>query len=367
MPHPTLTRITGLPSCKKIRQVHSELNANASSIQSTLGDCVNGLLYLTLTPQQYATVSGVPFTVPVHPGPRSVIPENASPAQIAQLKTAYDMMTNVWLEYTNTDKALKQQLLRAVEDIYLRDIKHSMTGYANVSTRRLLGHLYSKYGRITPEALKENGNRMRKSYDMSQPIQTLWVQIQEANDYAAAGGVLYSLRQILDIVYTLLAKTGHHFRYACREWRRVRAAQRTWQQFKNHFTKAYNDSRTYESTANFGYAATNHVFGAETVEYMQDTQEALTNLANAAVADKAFVTQLVENNTKLVAQLEILTAQLTQKKLATQTRKRHKYCWTCGFQDGHDSANCPNPAEGHVKEVVSNKRMGGSKVGKCPK
>jgi len=55
------------------------------------------------------------------------------------------------------------------------------------------------------------------------------------------------------------------------------------------------------------------------VEYMQDTQEALANLANASVADKALMTQLVENNTKIVAQLDILTAQLTQKKPATQT------------------------------------------------
>eukprot|EP00586_Coscinodiscus_wailesii_P007006 CAMPEP_0172491120 /NCGR_PEP_ID=MMETSP1066-20121228/21826_1 /TAXON_ID=671091 /ORGANISM="Coscinodiscus wailesii, Strain CCMP2513" /LENGTH=79 /DNA_ID=CAMNT_0013259991 /DNA_START=134 /DNA_END=373 /DNA_ORIENTATION=- len=79
------------------------------------------------------------------------------------------------------------------------------------------------------------------------------------------------------------------------------------------------------------------------------------------------MTQLVENNTKLVAQFEILTAQLNAKKPPGSAKKRHKYCWTCGFQDGHDSTNCPNPAKGHIKEAVSNKHMGSSEVGKRPK
>mmetsp|Transcript_12331 Transcript_12331/g.15381 ORF Transcript_12331/g.15381 Transcript_12331/m.15381 type:complete len:102 (+) Transcript_12331:506-811(+) len=83
--------------------------------------------------------------------------------------------------------------------------------------------------------------------------------------------------------------------------------------FKAHFSEAYNDSWLYAATVDFGYSV-NHASGVETEEFLQDMQEVLTNLAHAAMADKALMEQLVKNNTKLVAQLEILTAQLIGKK-----------------------------------------------------
>ena len=44
LPHPTLTAIEGIPSFATIRQIQVELNANASSIHSNLGDGQLGLL-----------------------------------------------------------------------------------------------------------------------------------------------------------------------------------------------------------------------------------------------------------------------------------------------------------------------------------
>ena len=49
------------------------------------------------------------------------------------------------------DKALKAKIIQAVDDIYLKSLKNRITGYANISTRDMLDHLYAAYSKITPQ------------------------------------------------------------------------------------------------------------------------------------------------------------------------------------------------------------------------
>ena len=63
--------------------------------------------------------------------------------------------------YTSSDAALKSLLLDAMEDIYLRTLKDSTTGFATANTLQLLKHLYDTYGRITPAALIANDLRFK--------------------------------------------------------------------------------------------------------------------------------------------------------------------------------------------------------------
>ena len=62
-PHPTLTAIEGIPSFATIRQIQVELNANASSIHSNLGDGQLGLLFLTVSQATYESLSDVPLKI----------------------------------------------------------------------------------------------------------------------------------------------------------------------------------------------------------------------------------------------------------------------------------------------------------------
>ena len=140
-PHPHVTKIHGPPTYETIRATHCELNANAASVQSPLGDGINGLLWLTLSPVQYMAVSGVPFHVPAYPGLCPQVPPLATLAIIAQIKNEYeDTMAN-WTQYMNTNRALKQQLIGAVEQLFIQDLKHVVTDLANVTTRNILNHL----------------------------------------------------------------------------------------------------------------------------------------------------------------------------------------------------------------------------------
>ena len=48
-------------------------------------------------------------------------------------------------------KALKQQLLSAFDDMYYRSLRKRHTGYTMVTTRQILDHLYAAYSQLLPQ------------------------------------------------------------------------------------------------------------------------------------------------------------------------------------------------------------------------
>jgi hypothetical protein len=67
--------IVGQPTYDSIRALHKKVNANAASVNSHLGNGRLGLLYLTVTPAVYRTLSDREFHPPQNPGPTVNIPQ----------------------------------------------------------------------------------------------------------------------------------------------------------------------------------------------------------------------------------------------------------------------------------------------------
>ena len=61
------------------------------------------------------------------------------------------------------------------------------TGYVDVTTIKMLDHLYENYGIITVVDIEDNYTRMREPYNPTFPIETLFHQIELAVEYATAG------------------------------------------------------------------------------------------------------------------------------------------------------------------------------------
>jgi hypothetical protein len=118
-PHLTIVSITGVPSYETITSLNLQLNANASSVQSNLGDGLLGLLYLTVTPVEYNTMSNVAFDPPDNSGPVPPMADNATGAQITASIHKHNTRMKFFKEYLATDKALKHQSLRAVNSMHV--------------------------------------------------------------------------------------------------------------------------------------------------------------------------------------------------------------------------------------------------------
>ena len=186
-PFPTVLPIVGEPNYESIAALNQQLNANAASVQSHLGNGVLGLLALTVSPAVYTTLSQVAFVPPANPGPVAIIPVGATAGRIVNIRDEFRDRTELFKRYTNTDKALKQLLLGAVDEMFIKCLQTKYLGYLNVTTRQILDHLYLQYARISTSDLQDNDVIFKRPYDANLPVETLFDQIENGVDYAAAG------------------------------------------------------------------------------------------------------------------------------------------------------------------------------------
>ena len=81
VPHPELTKISGLPDYEQLNTVNEELCENAAALPSGVGNGANGYMYLVLQPAIMATIDPTQQTPPANPSP--VIIENQTAPQIS--------------------------------------------------------------------------------------------------------------------------------------------------------------------------------------------------------------------------------------------------------------------------------------------
>ena len=81
----TISPIIGVPNYTSISEMHMKLNYNAVSVQLNLRCGTLGLMYLTVSPALYSTLSASIFVVPVNPRSEPVIPEHSMGPQISDV------------------------------------------------------------------------------------------------------------------------------------------------------------------------------------------------------------------------------------------------------------------------------------------
>ena len=132
-PFPMINLVIGTPDYESIADIHLKLNSNAASVQSYLGCGTLGLLFLTVSPAVYATLSTTEFVPPVNPGPEPIIPTGSTSAAISNLRYHHTESTKIFTEYENTDKALCQLLLASTDELYVRSLCHKYIGYGKTT------------------------------------------------------------------------------------------------------------------------------------------------------------------------------------------------------------------------------------------
>jgi hypothetical protein len=126
-PNPTIDPIIGLPTYDSICAVHLQLNKNAASFDSNLGDGINGLLPLTVPTAVYNTISNELFEVPSNGWPNPIVQPTGTEHQIKEAYRVHSENTRIWREFQATNKSLMQLLLGTVGDIYTSALKHRIT------------------------------------------------------------------------------------------------------------------------------------------------------------------------------------------------------------------------------------------------
>jgi hypothetical protein len=239
--HKVLTRIHGKPTYESLQTVLTELKANASSVPSTLGGGNNGHLGLLLSNARYTALANtIAWVSPNNPGP-FLPPDAGTGPQIEAAKDVWKDRKQTFELNQATEKALIAQVVETIDPIYLRALLNRATGQYSNSIHALLAHLFTTYGKITPQQVKAKEMEIyNMHYDISQPVDTVFNCIDDLSELADHARSPMSAQQMIDLAYVIFAKQPI-LQQDLRLWNRRPLAERTWANMMTHLRDAQTD------------------------------------------------------------------------------------------------------------------------------
>ena len=226
--------ILGTPTYESIAEVIMMLSLNSASVTTHLGGGTLVLLSLVVTPAVYTTLSAVPFVLSLDPGATPAILHGTTEVERNCVRYNFDAVTAGYQLYLSVECALRQQLLSAVDDIYVHTLYTQHIRYGTITNRQILDHLISNYANITAAELQDNDAWFHAPCNPNQPFKTITEQVNATMEYSEAINVLYSPQKIIANTDHLIFDKGM-FTDGCHRWNEKVAANKTWDTFKTHF------------------------------------------------------------------------------------------------------------------------------------
>jgi hypothetical protein len=320
-PYSSLLKVTGEPTLEDLKVIRRLLNNNAMSVASYEGGGHHGHLGIIMTNEEYFAIAVDVFPVPANPGPSAAVVAGMMAAVIADTTRLHREATQVYRTYHNVDQAIKKLIIESFDNAYLNALSDEIVGYTNCTSLQLLTHILTYYAMIAPTELTQNYERLNTPYGPNQPIESLFQKIQDARAFVVAGGQPYGAAMIVNVAYTLVFNTGL-FPDDWRAWQSRAVAAKTWAQFKIYFATAHREFRLTNQTAQqSGFNSANMMIEQGRDDSMQETVEAIAQLATATASDQSTVATLTTTNAKLANHLEAAHALIAQLKNEIATLK----------------------------------------------
>jgi hypothetical protein len=301
-----------------------------ASVHSNLGNGQLGLLQLTVLAAIYNTLSATPFIAPVNPCNNANIPAGSTGPIITKMNHTHDAAVSLFTQYDATDKALKQQIVGALQAMFQRSLWSKYVGYQNSSTHAILDHLYATYTNISTSDLLTNNDQIRTDYDINQPIELFFNQVKDAVNFAAAGNSSYTSVHITTITYQLIFQDSH----VPRRMQALETRDNNHQKL-NHFLPL--------PTRNS--ASCNSRWPAQVSSQQTPPQTTIANPAAATAADRTSVAALTATISKLTIKLSTANACSLPSKTNQQEQPQPSNATTTPTPPGlmtatHTAAKC---------------------------
>ncbi len=413
--HPTLTPIQGEPDADALITLKNQLKANAGTVPSNLGGGNHGHLGLVLSPATYALVANTPFDTPIHPGALA-IPQGTSAAMSTVLREQHTERMRVFREVTGVEKALKQQIIKAVDQQWLLAITDRNTQSLTGTVAQILDHLFDTYGHVSQAMLDKKEDELKNlDYHPRQPVDLIFNTVEDLADYADMSTTgAYTQTQIIGKAYSKFNKSGL-LSQAIIEWNRKPALQKTWIAFKTHFRKARQELKESSGDTIANSRLTEQanlvqqvVDGVQQALLPPDgtadpTTDILQQVVNSASENTTTQQQLVQQLAQLQQSVTQMQFQLNNQQQPTTNyqqyqdngggygrggagrggqfgrgrggrggydqrlrypRRYNMYCWSHGGC-GHLGGRCRDKKPGHKDNATFENKMGGS-TNNCP-
>jgi hypothetical protein len=174
------------PTFTSLTKFQEAINEQAIAIPAPTGDTALGHLHLVITPTDYAaaSITGTAYPIPTNPGETPTHEPGATGLQITENNRIHNIRVANYRLYINTDIQLRNFVLNALPDTYINALCNPVTKYARVTTLQLLTHLWTTYGTISSHDLSINYNKMTTQWNPPTPIESLFRQLREGQQFA---------------------------------------------------------------------------------------------------------------------------------------------------------------------------------------
>jgi hypothetical protein len=309
------------PSGSYCRPTHGPLTL---TWEEELCDTWSSLFMMQHTPLSHQTWENGPilWMKPTAPGRAPAVIDEGTASQPSAAIHSWEEYVLTFHTYNTVQQALMKQFITVFEPLHLAILNDNMVGFANITDREMLGHLFLTYGSITAVDFEHNFEQMHKAWDPQQPLETPFKHIQDCADFSEAGGVAIDHAQKINLGYAKTFATCK-FISACRWWNEKETSDKTWANFKVHFAVAHCHHKQIqgESYANSDYHSENTAVGQTEDQMAESTIDALKNLATATATDHSVVATLTEENSRLARKLEDRSTEL--KEVTERVREHY--------------------------------------------
>jgi hypothetical protein len=390
MPFQVLTKISGEPTYHNMKTWRKEMSSNLISVRMPPNWGRNkGLLGELQDPTVFLARNGAAYNPPpVAPPAYPVIVAGATSAQREQARAEHAVHSAFWATANHGRRIAVNIGAAALDPFVYAELDDPDEGLNDTSIRDLYDHVMDRFAKISQTEIDENLVRFNDGIDPTKTL-AVYTRKQELCQETAADADVPITEATMVTTGTKHAVATGGMDQPWKEWMRTAAPNRTWPNWKTHWTGAFQEKR--ELVKLTGVAFNGMANNAQEIEMGDKMVSALDNLANAAVQKNDTFEQLVASNKTLTEavssrddEIKKLLAIITALSVGDRGGAKKKaptgrgagagsggspwdpvgYCWSHGFKVrlGHSSATCEKQRDGH-EDHLNAKR--GDEQGGC--
>jgi hypothetical protein len=382
---PKLATSTQEPNRQSLKAFQECIQDQAMAI--TTADPILGFLGLVIKDSLYITISttGASFTAPIDPGTVPPDPTGLTAVQLTEAIRQYNLEREEFKTFCEFQIILVSMITNSCPEKYLTGLKDPITKFRRCTPLALLQHLWTDYGTITSQDLTTNYTRMTAQWNPPTPIEDLFLQLRDGQEFATDGNETISDSQLLRLCYENINNTGL-FNDALKVWRAKPPAGKTYLLFCAYMTSEHEDRMKNQLTSErAGYSANNvstitdivhkelEQFVNQMPLYQEPAQQVNDENNNPNVppplqANAALTANDVKDLIKtMMNELKPNRRRpLDSKPLVSQgtddAGNKITYCWSHGITSNlrHHSKTCKRQKEGHQTDATLQNKMNGS-------
>ena len=383
MPHKILTKISGEPTYKQMKQWKKEMSANLIAVKTpNEWGRSKGLLGMFQDNAIFIARNGAAYNPPDAPPLYPVIAAGSTTAEREQARAEHKINERFWESASHAARIAVDIGVAAFDEFVYAELDDPDEGLNSVEVRDIYDHIMARFTNISQNEIDTNMEEFNKGIDPSITLAVYTRKQELCQEMAHDAGIPITEAMMVSTATKHAVATGG-MEQAWKEWKRRAINDRTWLNWKTDWTAHFQERKELIKLTGISFnGMANH---AQEDELGDKMVTALDNLANAAVqkndtfeqlvtANKELATSLTARDTEIKKLLSIITAisnnSGTGNNENTGGRERNDpnktrgsdipwdptgYCWSHGYKvkTGHTSATCTRRKDGHAAHTTA--------------